>query len=291
MGFEAAWLAARAPYDEAALARSAVAEIEAWAAWLPADAVPVVVDLGSGTGVALDRVRRWLAPRESVAYAVDQDAELLARSAPPEDGSRLGRIVGDVLLPLDNLGGPADGSVDLVVGHALADLLPLDRLAARVASLLRPGGLAHLALVYDGLTAFEPAGDASLHAAVLAAFHRHMDRPASQSPDYGGSTAGRGLGPALAAAGLTVLIDAPSAWDVRATDGVGGRQVLDRLIRFVVDAARAVGAPSPDDLDRWERARRAALAGGTLTARVSHRDLLARKPERASRAGRSLTTT
>jgi hypothetical protein len=71
-------------------------------------------------------------------------------------------LVGDVLLPLDRLGGPADGIVDLVVSHAVADLLPLDRFAARVAALLRPGGLAHLALTYDGETEFLPSDDPDL---------------------------------------------------------------------------------------------------------------------------------
>ena len=89
MAFDADWLAARAPYDEAALDRSAVDAIRAWGARLPPGYAPIVVDLGSGTGVALDRVRRWLAPRPVVAFAVDQDAALLGRIAPPDDGSRI----------------------------------------------------------------------------------------------------------------------------------------------------------------------------------------------------------
>ena len=44
---------------------------------------------------------------------------------------------GDLLEPLKPHGGPRDGSVDLVVGHAVADLVPLDRLAAHAAALGR----------------------------------------------------------------------------------------------------------------------------------------------------------
>jgi SAM-dependent methyltransferase len=284
VAFDADWLAARAPYDEAALDQPAIDAIRAWGARLPTGDAPVVVDLGSGTGVALDRARRWMAPRKIVAYAVDQDAGLLNRIIQPADGSRITPVVGDVLSPLGANGGPTDGTVDLVVGHALADLLPLDRLAARVSALLRPGGLVHLALVYDGLTAFEPTDDpdldvdAGLEAEVIAAFHAHMDQPAREAPTYGGSTAGRRLGPALSDMGLEVLVDAPSVWKVCASDGAGGRAVLDRLIRYVAGSIRETGALPSADLGHWESRLRAALDTHTLTARVGHRDLLARKP-------------
>jgi SAM-dependent methyltransferase len=276
--FEAEWLAARGPYDEAALDPVAVDLIRHWGAELGGGSSPVVVDLGSGTGAALDRVGRWLAPRDVVAYAVDQDPSLLFSTLA---NGRLGHavpIVGDLLEPLDARGGPPDGTVDLVVAHALADLVPLDQLASRAFALARPGGLVHVALAYDGLTAFSPAPDPDLEASILAAFHRHMDRPAAQNPAYGGSTAGRRLAPALAAAGLEVVTDAPSCWLVCAGDRPNGRRVLSRLLQYVVDGAREIGRVSADDLARWERRRRDAIEAGTLTVRVGHRDVLARRP-------------
>ena len=278
MGFEAEWLAARRPYDEAALDPGAVDLIRTWAAELPRERAPVVVDLGSGTGAGIQRVRRWLTPREIVGYAVDNDAELLERATPRIGCRPSVPVVGDLLEPLDARGGPPDGTVDLVVGHALADLVPLDRLAARARALVRPGGLVHIALAYDGLTAFSPVSDADLEAAILAAFHLHMDRPAQFTAEYGGSRAGRRLGPALAAAGLQIVTDAPSIWQVRADHGVSGCRVLTRLIQFVVEAAREVGTVSAHELARWERDRQAALVAGELTVQVGHRDVLARAP-------------
>ncbi|MGE3909515.1 MAG: hypothetical protein AB7K36_09200 [Chloroflexota bacterium] len=285
MGFDAEWLAARQPYDDAALDRAAVQAIQDWGRTLPPAYAPVVVDLGSGTGAALDRAVRWLAPRRVVGYAVDQDATLLERLAVPDTSTcRLptpARLVGDLLEPLAGLGGPADGTVDLVIGHALADLLPLDRLAARAAALLRPGGLVHLALAYDGQTIFEPAlcpAGAAHEAVILTAFHQHMDRQRNTVPTYGGSTSGRRLGAALAAAGLEIVTDAPAIWHVRASDGPEGVQVLTWLLRFVAGAARETGGVSARDLARWEDARRSALADGTLAAWVHHRDVLACAP-------------
>jgi SAM-dependent methyltransferase len=292
MGFDAAWLSARRPYDEAALDRDAVAAIQAWAAELPAGQALTVVDLGSGTGVAIERAATWLAPRIVQAYAVDDDPILLAQRrssdsvqdrAPNRQPAAVTPLLGDVLAPLHPLGGPADGTADLVLGHALADLLPLDRLAARVAALLRPGGLAHLALTYDGLTACASTVglyeiDPTLDERIISAFHRQMDRPREHLPSFGGSTAGRRLAPVLVAAGLEILVDAPSIWQVRASDGVGSHAVLSRLIQYVVETVSTDGMVLAPDLVAWAAGRRAALSAGTLEAQVGHRDVLARRP-------------
>jgi SAM-dependent methyltransferase len=275
VGFEAAWLAARAPYDEAALDPEAVCTIRGWGARLDRWYLPVVVDLGSGTGAALGRVRRWLAPREIVAYAVDHDPiVLMSGGIHPNEST----ILGSALEPLDLRGGPPDGSVDLVVGHALADLVPLDRLAARAAALVRPGGLVHLALAYDGLTAFSPVLDADLDSEIIEAFHQHMDRPALDLATYGGTTAGRRLAPALQAAGLEIVSDGVSTWQVHAADGAVGRSVLDRLVRFVVEATEEIGSVAEPRLAWWAAERRRAIQEGTLSVRVGHRDVLARPP-------------
>jgi SAM-dependent methyltransferase len=275
VGFEAEWLAARAPYDEAALDPAAICAIRVWAARLDTRCLPVVVDLGSGTGAALGRVRRWLASREIVAYAVDHDPSLLLAGAGHPNTTA---ILGSVLEPLDLRGGPADGSVDLVVGHALADLVPLDRLAARATALVRPGGLVHLAVAYDGLTAFSPSLDADLDAEIVDAFHRHMDRPGLDLATYGGSTAGRRLAPALRAAGLEIVSDGASTWQVHAADGAGGFCVLDRLVRFVVEAVEEIGSVPEARLAWWAAERRRAIRDGSLSVRVGHRDVLARSP-------------
>ena len=286
-GFEAEWLVARQPYDEAALDQDVISAIRAWGATFRRSGEHnpplVVVDLGSGTGVAIARAAAWLAPRPIRAYAVDRDASLLRHQAAMRRETITGQspltvtpVVGDVLSPLDGVGGPLDGSVDLVLGHALADLVPLDRLAGRVGALLRPGGLAHLALTYNGLTRFGPVEDADLDAQILRAFHRHMDHKLAATPGLG-STAGWRVGPALEAVGLEIVHEAPAVWNVRAADGPSGQVVLDRLIRFVLESVMEIGGVSERDLTRWERGRRAALADGALTVQVAHRDVLARQ--------------
>lgn len=294
--FEAAWLAARGRYDDAALDKRAVATIQAWAAANPPAHPLTVVDLGSGTGAALQRATRWITSRPLAAYAVDLDADLLGQSSltaqhvvgHQTNGTvePVTLIVGNLLAPLHLGGGPADGTVDLVLGHAIADLLPLDRLAARVAALLRPGGIAHLALTYDGVTTFEPTDDPALGADVLAAYHHRMDRASVADPAYGGSTAGRRLAGAMRSAGLEILEDAPTVWDIAAGDGPGGRAVIERLIRYVVDGASDVGGVSTERIECWRASRCNALDAGSLRVRVIHRDVLARKRPSEARSRR-----
>ncbi|MBA2448593.1 MAG: class I SAM-dependent methyltransferase [Chloroflexi bacterium] len=278
--FDPAWLAMREPFDEAALERGVIASLRAWAGRPgPDSSLPIrVVDLGSGTGVALRRAARWLAPRSIDAYAVDTDPALLAAASTSETSRTVTPILADVLAPLAPLGGPEDGSVDLVLGHALADLLPLDRLAQRTAALLRPRGLAHLALTYDGETAFEPIEAPALEAHVIAAYHRHMDRPRAADPTYGGSLAGLRLANALEAAGLEIVRAGPAVWDTRQTDQAIARPLLDRMIRFVVESLLHLGEPSAGEVRGWERSRRVLLDADCLSLRVRHLDLLARRP-------------
>jgi SAM-dependent methyltransferase len=266
--FEAGWLAAREPFDEAALDPGAIAAIRTWAEGFPSNRPIRVVDLGSGTGVALRRARIWLAGRPIEAFAVDSDADLLAQSAAIP-------VHADLLQPLAQAGGPEDGTVDLVLGHAVADLMPLDALSARVAALLRPGGLIHLALTYDGETVFSPSDDPALDSRMIAAYHRHMDLQAD-SPAHGGSTAGRRLAAELERVGPQVLRSAPSTWKVTGKDR-HGRIVLDRMLRFIADSVLAMGGVSTAEVYRWDAARRRLLDTGQLRLHVRHVDVVAQR--------------
>jgi hypothetical protein len=72
--------------------------------------------------------------------------------------------------------------------------------------------------------------------------------------------------------------DGVSTWQVHAADGAVGRSVLDRLVRFVVEAAEEIGSVAEPRLAWWAAERRRAIQEGTLSVRVGHRDVLARSP-------------
>ena len=104
-----------------------------------------------------------------------------------------------------------------------------------------------------------------------------MDRAQIADPAYGGSTAGRRVAQAVRSAGLDILGDAPSVWTLSAADGPGGQAVLERLIRYVADGARDMRCLPDTRIEEWRQTRSRALAQGMLAARVTHRDVLARK--------------
>jgi len=321
MGVDPAWLAIRRPFDEAALDRGVIASLQAWGDRSHGERPLHVVDLGSGTGVALRRAARWLSRRPIHAFAVDADPSMLAAAraawadepgAVVDDGNSEAQrqpvearraslapyqvtlngrpiavvpVLADALGPLAEAGGPDDGSVHLVLGHALADLVPLDVLTTRAAALLRTGGLAHFALTYDGETRFDPVDDPALEARVMAAFLRHMDRPRATTPSYGGSTAGERLATALEQAGLQVVRAGPSDWIVRqgGEDGPETHAFLTRMVGFVEGSLLELGEPPEADVRRWAAERRARLDAGRLGLWVRHRDLLARRVADRSR--------
>jgi SAM-dependent methyltransferase len=100
---------------------------------------------------------------------------------------------------------------DLLIAHALLDLLDLPQALPRLFNLLQPGGLFYFTLNFDGGTIFQPplVGDT----AVETAYHQTMDsRP-------GGSQTGRQLFHAVQRAGGQVLAMGSSDWVVHPVNG------------------------------------------------------------------------
>lgn len=284
-GFSAEWLALREPFDDAALDRSILAEIQACVRSFSSNRDLIVLDLGSGTGAALRRAAGWLAGRSWRGYAVERDPDLLACATVSDRAGRppgvvISPLLADVLQPLVDAGGPGEGSVDLLLGHALADLLPLDALAARTVALLRPGGLAHFALSYDGETVFSPEPEPDLAAEVMSAYHAHMDRLRAVDASYGGSTAGRRLVTEAGSAGLDILRSAPAYWEIW-IERDRGRQaascLINQMLDFVERSSLEMGL-WPADVRRWTASHRRAVRDGSARLRVRHLDLLARRP-------------
>jgi SAM-dependent methyltransferase len=263
------WLRARRRFDDAALS---VRVVERLIQDLDSETRPIrVVDLGCGLGAGIDRVAGWVSGPID-AWLVDHDDALLAAIQAPRDGVRIHRVRADVLA-IDRPVAPSD----LVVAHALADLFPLDRLAASIAGMVVPRGFAHVALTYDGETRFTPSLG-TIDEEMLAAFHAFMDVPRRSNPAHGGSTAGRRVGPALAEAGMSVVAEDESWWRVGPgeTTQVDGSIVAARLIDYVADAALKIDVPGATAKE-WRQRRRDQLERGLLGVEVRHRDVLAVK--------------
>jgi hypothetical protein len=278
-GFSSDWLSRREPFD--ARARSA-ALADRLSAALPAR--PRLLELGAGAGSLF----RWLAPRIGRAQAwtlVDADEDLLAdgfeRTAEwaiargwkvtspsgamlvhaPGGAWRIEARVVDFGASPDAL--PRAGH-DAVVCSALMDLVS-PAWARRFASSLSVPFLSCLNV--DGRDRFiAPRASDGL---VARGFARHMRRDKGFGPAMGQAS------PAMLArvfdeAGFDVAT-APSDWLIpRMATGM-----LAEMIEGHAAAASEALPASAWRIEAWRAARLSAVAAGTLSLVIGHRDLLA----------------
>ncbi len=108
---------------------------------------------------------------------------------------------------------------DLLIAHALLDLLPLPESLPKLFSLIQPGGLAWLTANFDGLSAFEPVIDPALDAQIELLFHRTMDERITGGVRSGDSRTGRHLFAYLEGAGAEIISAGASDWVVYPLQG------------------------------------------------------------------------
>lgn len=261
-----------------------------------------ILDLGAGTGASLPRLLE-LYRGSFHMHLLDRDAALLRsarqraaltlgergfRVADAGEGCtavregrtiRLRYIVAD--LPDAAL---EAGRFDLILAHAVLDLLPLDAIAVRCARWLHPGGLLWATLHYDGLTCLlPPFPDEGFEKRLLDAYNASMESRRVAGLPTGGAHCGRRLHSALARAGLGVLAAGASPWNLTPLHGryrEGDAVVLEAMLQWITGEGRAAGLAGRL-LDAWLARRRAELATGTLAMVVHHLDSLAgRRPTR-----------
>jgi SAM-dependent methyltransferase len=206
-------------------------------------------------------------------------------TAPPlrlereEEGAGAGALaVHFETVVVEDLPDPPADTVDLVVAHALLDLVDLDRALGPLLAQLRPGGLLYASLTFDGFTAFEPPVQRGLDERVLAAYHRSMEREGRPGP-----AAGRALEEALQRRGMELLASGSSTWNVPA-DPAGPptsreRTFLATLLAFFRQALVPGEELSERQIERWLAGREEMLEAGKTHLIATHRDLLALKPD------------
>ncbi len=271
-GFDADWLALRAPADEAA--RDAAGLTPALIAALPGrEGAPLrVLDLGAGGGnnlhylaPRLERPQRWT--------LIDSDRALLteARRAVPQDSTVATReldLAGGVEeLPLDDC--------DLVTASALFDLVSLEWIEAFAGACTAaavPVGL--FALTFDGRLGWQPEDAADADVASL--FQQHMGHDKGFGPALG-PKAPDALAAAFERAGYDVET-ADSAWRLDADDGALQEALLDGYAAAASEMAPARAA----EIEDWAARRRAFVAQARSDHRVGHRDLLVTRPTAGS---------
>jgi len=232
-----------------------------------------LVDLGAGTGGNF----RVLAPVIAAPQdwlLVDNDAMLLA--AEPDATSRWRHRTGaperwraetrplDLADQLDALDLAA---FDGITAAALLDLVSADWLARLVQRLAAAAKPFLAALSVDGRLAWAPSHPED--AVVASGFARDQHRD-------------KGFGAALGPAAAPILTgtlerhgfavaERTSDWEIGPADPA----MLVALVTGTAAAARQAAPHQEPGIAAWEAARLAAIAAGTLSLRVGHRDVLA----------------
>jgi SAM-dependent methyltransferase len=295
----ARYLAAKRTVDDRALNRHVW---ETLRQALPAlTSAPRVLEVGAGTGTMIERLVEWGLLTRATITAVDAEPALLAEAGhrlprwattrgltatPSAGGLRLTGPGHD--LAIDLVAADIDAFVaaergrrtwDLLVAHAVLDLLPVPVVLPGLLALIRPGGLLYLTITFDGATIFQPTIDAALDDQIEALYHRTMDERITAGRPSGDSRAGRHLIAHLRAAGAAVLAAGASDWVVVAgPDGYPADEAF--FLAFIVKTVRGALAGAPDlDPDRfaaWIAARHAQIERGELVYIAHQLDVLAR---------------
>jgi predicted O-methyltransferase YrrM len=228
-----------------------------------------VVEAGAGIGAGAERFHEWkLFEPTPFGYTGIEPAKELAEQA----RLRLAELpISSTIeaVTLEEFAGSREnqGIFDLVVAHALLDMLDLTPALASLVALARPGGLLYFPITFDGETIFEPAADGD--DLVLPIYHDTMQRK--------GRT-GRRLFHALRDLSAEVLETGSSDWVVHPkAGGYEGDEAffLEFLVRTVERAIR-------DRIDReilgaWVSCRREQIRSAELFYCAHQLDVLARR--------------
>jgi SAM-dependent methyltransferase len=256
------YLAAKRTVDDRALNRPA------WTVLAEAlQPGPSVIEVGCGIGTMLSRMRAWGlldAGSEYLGIDSDRDSIEIARETHRDPSARFECA--------DFYARPGKADRDLMIAAAFLDLVDLDRALPHLGRFLKPGGLAYLPLIFDGVTVFEPAH--LLDETVLAAYHASMD----DRPSGGHSRTGRRLFRALPAAGFEILAAGASDWIVH--PGTDRRYPADEayflmyILHFIEGSCADVSG-----VGDWLAERRTQIEAGELVYIAHQVDFLAMKKQ------------
>jgi len=250
---------------------------------------PRVLEVGCGIGTMLTRLVDGGILRDGEYLALDADTRLLAdleiwlKQWAEGTGRALERL--DASMEIRSTDGdsitvrpiPAELShfakagarnepVDLLIAHAVLDLVDVPAILPALFEQLRSGGLFWFSVNFDGDTIFQP--DHPLDDALMAAYHRTMDERVRFGANAGESRSGRHLFGHLERAGARILAAGASDWVVFAQGGrypAGEAYFLRHILRTIEDALSVRREVDQTGLQGWLTTRRAQIDSGELT--------------------------
>lgn len=298
------YLAAKKSVDDRALNRH-VWQSLAQALSQTASNGPVrVLEVGAGIGTMVERLVEWGLLRQATYTAIDADRETIVetqRRLPAwmvehgfnvqqdaltrqhfwRDGQEI--VVEVEAIDLQRFLSRSRGRCtwDLVIAHAVLDLLDILTTLPGLVSLLRPGGLCYFTITFDGATTLEPVIDPELDAQIETLYHQTMDQRRIAGQRSGDSRIGRHLFAHLRAAGVEILDAGSSDWVIFAgPHGYPGDEAyfLHFIIHTIGTALQGYPELDPLRLADWIAQRHTQIEAGSLVFIAHQLDFLGRVP-------------
>ncbi len=170
---------------------------------------------------------------------------------------------------------------DLLVAHAVLDLLDIPSALPPLFSLLADGGLFYFTINFDGLTVLEPALDPELDDLIIRLYHNTMDNRRLDGALSGDSRTGRHLFTHLRCAGAQVLQAGASDWVVFPKAGAYPADEA-YFLHFIIHTIQTALTDHPElDAGRladWIAERHAQVERGELVYIAHQIDIFGRYP-------------
>jgi SAM-dependent methyltransferase len=285
------YLAAKQSVDDRALNRQVFAALAQALGPLQASGPASILEVGCGTGAMVERLVDWGVLTNARYTAVDLQPEHIAAAAARLAACARGRSwqiaeteKNDLLctgprhslrltfeaMDLFDFAAREAGRAawDVLVAHAVLDLLDLDTALPRLLALLKPGGCFYFTLNFDGATIFLPTLDPGLDDLIEDLYHGTMDERRINGQPSGGSRTGRLLFSALPRYGGAILAVGSSDWVVfPGPDGYPQDEAyfLHYLIHTVEDALRGHPRLPEKPLQDWISRRHRQIEKNELT--------------------------
>ena len=295
------YLSAKRTVDDRALNRQVWQWLVTWLTTAAARQPVRILELGAGTGAMAERLLQAGVLRQAIYTAIDTDADTTveARRQVPQWAIEQGLQVTENTAGL-RLQGPGQDVVlhfetidlfdfinrergrqtwDLLIAHALLDLLHVPTALPLGFSTLRPGGRFYFPITFDGASIFEPAIDPPYDAHLEALYHATMDQRLVRGQPSGDSRTGRHLFAQVRRLGAEVLAAGSSDWVVFA--GPQGYPADEAyFLHYIIHTMRTALATDPaldaDRFERWIDQRHAHIEDGTLVYIAHQLDLVGR---------------
>jgi SAM-dependent methyltransferase len=262
-------------------------------------ASPRVLEVGAGIGTMLQRMVEWELVSNAHYTAIDLDPQNIAsarqrlttwaeHTSPTTQGFTLKKGHSRISVEMEAIDlyefarrEAGNRTWDLLVAHAVMDLLDIPSALPPLFSLLADGGLFYFTINFDGLTVLEPALDPELDDLIIGLYHTTMDLRCFDGSLSGDSRTGRHLFTHLRRLGAQVLQAGASDWVVFPKAGAypaDEAYFLHYIIHTIQTALNDHPQLDVSRLAKWIAGRHTQVERGELVYIAHQIDILGRYP-------------